>query len=96
MQKKGESDKQKSGTIPICEGVWDITASPHLNTPHIIPLKGDVWPGNGCALVRALCLKMLMDGEEAQEEKEEKECRWWGDDNDETSACHTTTSQTAV
>jgi len=40
-----------------------------LCPPSPFHYKGDVWPGDGCALVRALWLKILMDGEKAKKVK---------------------------
>lgn len=60
----GGKDTREAGSVPTCEGVWDSTVTPHspTTTTSQPPIKVMYDQGDGCALVRALCLKMLMDG----------------------------------
>lgn len=60
----GKKDTQETGCVPTGEGVWDGALTPHspTTTTSQPPIKVMYDQGDGCALVRALCLKMLMDG----------------------------------
>lgn len=82
---KWETDKLKLGSILKDEGVWDTIMSPPLSPSvplHLPPLKWCM-ARDGCALVRGLCLKMLMDGGEGKGGEGMQMTRrwqWWSTD----------------